>query len=65
MQTPHVGNFRTVRQWVRQFYNPRDKAKEIQAELNGIHTVKDFPQPTTELRDAGYEDDCFKLKGQY
>ncbi|CAA0110785.1 putative 3-ketosteroid-9-alpha-monooxygenase, oxygenase component [BD1-7 clade bacterium] len=64
IQTPKDGNFRTVRRWANQFYMPREDAGKLQEELNGVLPVKDFPQPSTEARDEGFEDDCFKLMGQ-
>lgn len=60
MQTPNDGNFRAVREWAGQFYKPRSEAKAIQEKFNGVLPVKDFPQPTTEARDKGFEDNCFK-----
>lgn len=60
MQTKNDGNFKTLRKWVGQFYMSREDAKGVQAELNGVLPVQDFPQPSMEARDAGFEEDCFK-----
>lgn len=60
MQTKNDGQFKTQRKWVSQFYMSADEAKAVQSELNGVVAINDFPQPTTEARDAGYEDNCFK-----
>ena len=42
---------------------PREDAKKVQEKFNGVMPVKDFPQPSTEARDNGFEEDCFKLMG--
>ena len=60
MQTPKDGNFRAVRKWMKQFYMPRDEAKTLQEKMNGVLPVKAFPQPSMELREADFENDCFK-----
>ncbi|TNF35370.1 MAG: (2Fe-2S)-binding protein [Gammaproteobacteria bacterium] len=64
MQTPKDGNFRAVREWASQFYMPREEAKKIQQKYNGVLPVKDFPQPSMEARNAGFEDNCFKKRGE-
>jgi 3-ketosteroid 9alpha-monooxygenase subunit A len=40
LQLPTDGPFGKVRTWYRQFYNPRAKAKDIQAQVNGVHRVR-------------------------
>ncbi|PIE40647.1 MAG: (2Fe-2S)-binding protein [Gammaproteobacteria bacterium] len=60
MQTPKDGKFLAVRKWAKQFYMPREDAKVIQDKLNGVLPVRDFPQPTMDARNEGFEDDCFK-----
>ena len=59
MQSPKDGNFRAVREWAQQFYKPLAETAAIQEKFNGVLPVKDFPQPTMEQREAGFEDDCF------
>lgn len=61
LQTPKDGQFRKARTWAGQFYMNREDAAEVQKKLNGVQPVKGFPQPTMEAREAGFEDDCFKL----
>ena len=39
LQIPDDGPFHKGRIWYRQFYNPRDKAAEIQARVNGSHVT--------------------------
>lgn len=41
MQIPDDGPFHKERIWYRQFYNPRDKAADIQRRVNGVHTTID------------------------
>ncbi|MCC6924706.1 Rieske 2Fe-2S domain-containing protein [Novosphingobium sp.] len=41
LQVPDDGPFHKERIWYRQFYNPRDRAKEFQDRVNGIHTSVD------------------------
>lgn len=41
MQIPDDGPFHKERIWYRQFYNPRDKAAEIQRRVNGVNTTID------------------------
>ncbi|NRB37538.1 MAG: Rieske (2Fe-2S) protein [Pseudomonadales bacterium] len=60
MQMKTDGPFRTVRQWIGQFYKNAEDGKVVQQEVNGIHPVLGFPQPTAELKESGFEDDCFK-----
>lgn len=62
MQSKRDGRFRQVREWVSQFYMPTSSGLEVQAKLDGVLGVKDFPVPSTEARVAGFEDDCFKFK---
>ena len=38
---PKDGPYAKVRLWYRQFYNPRDKAPEIQGRVNGLHVTLD------------------------
>ncbi|MCG8537207.1 MAG: Rieske (2Fe-2S) protein [Pseudomonadales bacterium] len=64
MQTKCDGNFKTLRKWVSQFYMSREDAKGVQAQLNGVLPVTDFPQPTMEARNNGFEEDCFQSFGQ-
>lgn len=52
--------YKSVRKWLSQFYMPEHDARAIREEINGVLPVVDFPQPSTEARDAGFEDDCFK-----
>lgn len=61
MQTKNDGQFKTQRKWVSQFYMSEQDAQAVKKELNGIITINDFPQPTTEAREAGFEDDCFQF----
>lgn len=61
MQSPKDGNFRATREWANQFYMPRAEAKGVQEKFNGVLPVKDFPQPTMEAREAGFEDNCYKV----
>lgn len=59
MQTKSDGQFKTQRKWVSQFYMADSDAAKIRDEINGVVAVVDFPQPTTEGRDNGFENDCF------
>ncbi len=43
MQLPSDGPFLQTRGWYKQFYNPRDKAGEIVARVEGVHTSKNWP----------------------
>ncbi|MGI9287742.1 MAG: hypothetical protein ACR2P1_20325, partial [Pseudomonadales bacterium] len=61
MQTKSDGQFNTQRKWVGQFYMSERDAQAVKDEINGIVSINDFPQPTTESRDAGFEDDCFQF----
>lgn len=45
MQLKTDGPFNTVRKWCNQFYSPAEVAKDIQQEINGIHTVPNLPTP--------------------
>lgn len=45
MATPVEGNFRLGRIWYKQFYNPRAKAGEVHAKINGKHHLKSLPPP--------------------
>jgi 3-ketosteroid 9alpha-monooxygenase subunit A len=65
MQLKTDGPFRKVRTWANQFYNNAEGAKAIQQEINGVHEVLNFPQATTEKRDEGFEDDCYKSTADY
>lgn len=44
MQLPTDGPFAKSRTWYKQFYNPRAKATEILARVQGIHGVKGCPR---------------------
>ena len=59
LQTKHDGQFKTQRKRVSQFYMSAAEAAAVQQELNGVHCIEDFPQPTLKARDAGFEADCF------
>ncbi len=59
LQTKHDGQFKTQRKWVSQFYMSAEDASALQQELDGVHTIENFPQPTFEAREAGFEEDCF------
>jgi len=61
MQTPKDGNFRAVREWAGQFYKPASEVKAVHEKFNGVLAVKDFPQPSLQARESGFEDDCFKF----
>lgn len=61
MQTKSDGQFKTCRKWVSQYYMSAADAQAIRDEINGVLPINDFPQPTTEAREAGFEDDCFKF----
>jgi 3-ketosteroid 9alpha-monooxygenase subunit A len=63
MQTKSDGQFKNQRKWAAQFYMSAEDSKAIQQELNGVQEINDFPPPTTEARDNGFEDDCFKTAG--
>lgn len=41
LAVPNDGPYGKVRLWYRQFYNPRDKAPEIQGRVNGVHVTLD------------------------
>lgn len=60
MQSKNDGQFKSNRKWVSQFYKSATEGEKIQQEINGVLPVNDFPQPTTEARDNGFEEDCFK-----
>lgn len=60
MQLKTDGPFNLVRKWVGQFYMPREQALALRAELNGVHPVHKFPQPSTALRETGYETGLFR-----
>ena len=51
IQLPSDGPFRQSRTWYSQFYNPRERAKEIVGRVAGVHTVKGWPPftPAVEL----------------
>lgn len=59
MQLKKDGPFRKVREWVSQFYMPREEAKALQQELNGVYPVQDFPQPSSSWQEEGFERDLF------
>lgn len=59
MQMKKDGPFNKVRRWVSQFYMPREDAKAIQQELNGIHAVLDFPQPEGDRKGGDFESELF------
>lgn len=59
MQTQHDGRFRTLRQWVGQFYMPLDEAQKVQQAIDGVHTVPGFPGASQRHGD-GFEADCFQ-----
>lgn len=59
MQLKSDGPFRTVRKWVNQFYMPREDAKKVQQELNGVLPLENFPQPDKKWQEEGFEKDCF------
>ncbi len=59
MQLKTDGPFNNVRKWVGQFYKSREDARMVQQELNGVYAVQQFPQPSRELREKGYEDGLF------
>jgi len=60
MQLKTDGPFRTIRKWVGQFYMPREAAKAVQEELNGVVAALNFPQPDPKWQQEGFENDCFK-----
>ena len=60
MQTKNDGQFKHQRKWASQFYMSAEEARKVHTEVNCVLPVLDFPQPTTEVRDGGFEDDCFK-----
>jgi 3-ketosteroid 9alpha-monooxygenase subunit A len=43
MQLPTDGPFGRSRIWYSQFYNPRAKATQLVARVNGVHTAKGCP----------------------
>jgi 3-ketosteroid 9alpha-monooxygenase subunit A len=43
MQIPADGPYNKVRTWYKQFYNPRARAKDFQGQVNGVHTIRGFP----------------------
>jgi 3-ketosteroid 9alpha-monooxygenase subunit A len=43
MQVPTDGPFGKSRTWYKQFYNPRARAAEIVARVQGLHRVKGCP----------------------
>ena len=59
MQLKNDGPFNNLRKWVGQFYKPREEARLVQQALNGVHPVRDFPQPSRDLRERGYEDGLY------
>jgi 3-ketosteroid 9alpha-monooxygenase subunit A len=59
MQTQHDGRFRTLRQWVGQFYMALDDARKVQQSIDGVHTVPGFPDASQRHSD-GFEGDCFQ-----
>lgn len=61
IQTPNDGRFRALRKWVNQFYMSRKDAAILQRELNGVHSVPNFPG-AGEHREGDFESDCFQLK---
>lgn len=61
MQMKTDGPFRTVRKWIGQFYMSAEAAKAVQEEVNGVHTVMGFPQPSQEQKESDFEDDCFQF----
>ena len=59
MQLKTDGPFNTVRKWVSQFYMPREQARQLQQELNGVYPVLNFPQPSEEIRNRGNAEGLF------
>ena len=59
MQLKTDGPFNTVRKWVSQFYMPREQARQLQQELNGVYPVLNFPQPSDEIRNRGNAEGLF------
>src|SRR5690606_937056 len=59
MQLKKDGPFKTVRQWVGQFYKPQEEARAVQQELNGVYPVLDFPQPDKSWIEQGFEKGLF------
>ncbi|MFB1035668.1 MAG: Rieske 2Fe-2S domain-containing protein [Sinobacterium sp.] len=51
LQLPKDGPFKKVRDWYKQFYTSGDAVKEIHDKVNGLHHIKDFPQPSDEARE--------------
>lgn len=43
LRLPTDGPFHRIRAWYRQFYNPRARAAELQARVNGFHVTRDTP----------------------
>jgi len=41
MVVPNDGPYGKVRQWYKQFYNPRDKAPDSHTRTNGLHVTLD------------------------
>lgn len=64
MQTRHDGRFRSMREWVGQFYMPRKQATRLQLKLDGVHPVPNFPQPVSSSDSEGFEQDCFQYAGR-
>lgn len=62
MQLKKDGPFNMVRKWVGQFYKPREEAKLVQQELNGVHAVLDMPQPSKSWQEQGFEIGLFGEK---
>lgn len=63
MQSKNDGRFRQVREWVSQFYMPLASVKKVQQKLNGIVAVPNFPRPSLEAREAGFEEGCLQFDG--
>ncbi len=62
MQSRRDGRFRQVRDWLSQFYMPITAGLDVQAKLDGVLAVEHFPRPSTEARESGFEDDCFRFQ---
>ncbi|MFM7785639.1 MAG: Rieske 2Fe-2S domain-containing protein [Gammaproteobacteria bacterium] len=59
MQLKTDGPFNTVRKWVGQFYMPREDARQLREQINGVYPVTNFPQPPRDWQQKGYEDGLF------
>jgi 3-ketosteroid 9alpha-monooxygenase subunit A len=43
LQVPTDGPYSKIRAWYKQFYHPRAEAAALQAQANGVYTVRDMP----------------------